>query len=141
MPYHPLRKAVTSQPPPRKRSAAVSLGLVSVLAISLTGCTTGKTVTRRCVAENDFTVATNDLCLAPTPVPGSANSSQRYRWYYGGRVTDGRVTGGSFNVPSNRSTIRTSSSYGTSSGGNSSATTSGVKSGGFGASAKSSSGS
>lgn len=131
------------QPPTRKRSAAVSLGLVGVLAVSLSGCGSGsgRTVVQRCVAENDFTLATNDLCLAPTPVPGSTTSGRRYRWYYGGRISDGRVTGGSFTVPSSRSSIRTSSYTGRSSTSGSSATASGVKTGGIGASSKSSSGS
>lgn len=129
------------QLPARKRSAAVSLGLVGVLAIGLSGCASGRPVTQRCVAENDFTLATNDLCLAPTPAPGSATSSRRYRWYYGGQVSDGRVTGGSFNAPSRRSSIGASTYTGGSSQSSSSATSSGVKTGGIGASSKSSSGS
>lgn len=132
---------MSDQTPARKRSTTVSLGLVGVLALSLTGCASGRTVVQRCVAENDFTIAANDLCLAPTPVPGSTTSSRRYRWYYGGRISNGRVTGGSFNAPSSRSSIRTSSYTGGSSTSSSSATTSGVKTGGIGASSKSSSGS
>lgn len=121
------------------RSTAVSLGLVGVLALSLTGCTTSRSVAQRCVAENDFSVATDDLCLAPTPVPGSTASQRRYRWYYGGHVSDGRVSGGSFNAPTRQSSYRASSASGSSASRGSSATSSGVKTGGLGASAKGSS--
>ena len=148
----------------RLRSTAVSLGLVGALALSLSACGTSSTssATRRCIDANNirqtdsaYQIVGDDQCLV-SPAPSTAGgfgTTPSYRYYYGGLVTSGYVSGGSFTVPTtsrssssrsrtwyNPGTWRSSSnSSGTSSAssGSSSSTKSGVSTGGFGSSGSS----
>ena len=127
-------------PTRRMRSAAVSLGLVGALALSLSGCGTSaaQSVRRQCV--DDFgQVVTEAQCLATpvassSPRPGTTGSggySSPYRWYYGGSYSGGRVTGGSYDPPPNYRPPSSGSNSG-SSGIKAGSTTGGVDTGGFG---------
>ncbi len=111
--------------PRRMHSAAVSLGLVGALALSLSGCGGTKAaqpVQRQCVDDFGQVVAEAQCLVTPVANIGSTGSSRpnssRTRWYYGGSTSGGRVTGGSYDPPPARST-----------GSNNSSTTSGGKSG------------
>ena len=98
------------------RSGAISIGLVGALAIGLTGCgSAGQSAPRRCIDQDSYVVVGDEQCLTPTPTAGGSGG-RPYGWYYGGRVANGRISGGSFQGPS------------------------GVETGGFGASAKGKSG-
>src|SRR5689334_1216931 len=94
--------------PRRLRSTAVSLGLVGALALSLSACgTPSASATRRCIDETNvrvtdsaYPVVGDDQCLAsPSGSAGSFGSTSRYRYYYGGVLNNGYVSGGSFVVP------------------------------------------
>lgn len=125
----------------RMRSAAISLGLVGTLALSLSGCGTGQDAQRRCVDASSFTVVDEQNCLVATPGT-TGSTSHPYRYYYGGRVSSGRVTGGSFTVPStSHSSTSGKTSSAKSGSGSSSSSKSGVRTGGFGKSATGKSGS
>ena len=156
------------QEPRRLRSTAVSLGLVGALALSLSACgsSTSASATRRCIDEstlrptdNAYQLVNDPNCAtstAPT-TSGTFGTTPRYRYYYGGTVSNGFVYGGSFVVPttSRSSTTRSrswykpntwrsssSSSSSTSSASSGSSTTqSGVSTGGFGSGSSSKSGS
>lgn len=90
----------------RMRSTAVSIGLVGALAVSLSGCgnagqggafTGDPNVARQCVDEETLEVVEEGHCLQPTPSAGARSSTgRRYRHYYGGQPSGGRVSGGSF---------------------------------------------
>jgi hypothetical protein len=136
--------------PRRLRSTAVSLGLVGALALSLSACgSPSASATRRCIDEtnirqtdNAYPIAGDDQCLA-SPAPAG------YRYYYGGTVNNGYVSGGSFVIPATtRSSTRrwynptswrssSSSSSSSSASNGSSSTKSGVSTGGFGSSGSS----
>ena len=150
--------------PRRLRSTAVSLGLVGALALSLSACgsTSSANTTRRCIDANNirqtdsaYQLVGDQSCVASTaPAAGGFGTTPSYRYYYGGRVVNGYVLGGSFTVPTRagssssrrwynpgtwRSSSNSSNSSGTSSAtGTSSGTTqSGVTTGGFGSSGSS----
>lgn len=83
----------------RMRSAAVNIGMVGVLAFAISGCAnTNSTAKRRCVDQTNDTVVSDDWCADE----GGSGSGARgpYGWYYGGRTTRGKVTGGSYTRPS-----------------------------------------
>lgn len=88
--------------PRRLRSHAFSLGLVGVLAFALSGCgSTSQTATRRCVDQDTNTVVADNLCAAGTPTTrGRSSTGRRYGYYYGGRVRNNTVSGGSYSAPS-----------------------------------------
>ena len=157
-----------NQEPRRLRSTAVSLGLVGALALSLSACGSGTSAsaTKRCIDEstlrptdNAYQLVNDPNCVtsaAPT-TSGSFGAAPRYRYYYGGTVSNGYVYGGSFTVPTSRSSSSTrsrtwykpntwrsssSSSSSTSSASSGSSTKqSGVSTGGFGSGGSSKSGS
>lgn len=86
------------------RSAAVSLGLIGALALSLSGCGGTKAappVQRQCVDDFGQIVAEAECFTTPVASSGSTSSSRpstsRTRWYYGGTTSGGRITGGSYN--------------------------------------------
>jgi hypothetical protein len=137
--------------PRRLRSSAVSLGLVGALALSLSACgTSGASATRRCVDANNvrqtdsaYQLVEDDKCLtSPGPsTAGGFGTTPHYRHYYGGLVTSGFVSGGSFTIPRTSSSRRwynpgswRSSSSTSSASNNSSTRQSGVTTGGFGSS-------
>lgn len=124
----------------RMRSAAVSLGLVGALALSLSGCGTGQDAQRRCVDASSFAVVDEQNCLVATPGT-TGSTSHPYRYYYGGRVSSGRVTGGSFTVPSTSHSSTSSKTSSTKGDSGSSSSKSGARTGGFGKSASGKSGS
>ncbi len=120
--------------PRRMRSAAVNLGLVGALALSLSGCGGTKAappVQRQCVDDFGQIVAEAQCLVTPVASSGTTSSSRpsssRTRWYYGGNTSGGRVTGGSYDPPPARSTGSNNSSV-TGSGGKSGS----VDTGGFG---------
>ncbi len=83
----------------RMRSAAVNIGMVGVLAFAISGCAnTNSTAERQCVDQTNDTVVSDDWCADE----GGSGSGARgpYGWYYGGRTTRGKVTGGSYTRPS-----------------------------------------
>ena len=110
-----------SQEPRRLRSTAVSLGVVGALALSLSACgSTGASATRRCIDEttlrptdNAYQLASDPNCVAPSTTSGSGTFgvAPRYRYYYGGTVTNGYVYGGSFTVPTRSSSSTRSRSW------------------------------
>lgn len=90
--------------PRRLRSHAFSLGLVGVLAFALSGCgstSTSQSAARRCVDQDTNTVVADELCAAGTPTTrGRSSTGRRYGYYYGGRVRNNTVSGGSYSAPS-----------------------------------------
>ena len=83
----------------RMRSAAVNIGMVGVLAFAISGCAnTNSSAERRCVDQTNDTVVTDDWCADESG--GGGRVGGPYGWYYGGRSTGGRVTGGSYARPS-----------------------------------------
>lgn len=157
-----------NQQPRRLRSTAVSLGIVGALALSLSACgSTSASATRRCVDDttlrpfdNAYQVVDDPNCLtsAAPATSGSFGTTPRYRHYYGGVLTAGYVSGGSFTVPaavrssssssrrwynptSWRSSSSGSSSTSSASSASSSSKSSGVTTGGFGSSSSSKGGS
>ena len=149
-----------NQQPRRLRSTAVSLGLVGALALSLSACgsSTSASATRRCIDENTLRPTDNAYQLVNDPncvtsaapaTSGTFGTAPRYRYYYGGVVNNGYVSGGSFTVPATTRSSRSrswyrpsswrSSSNSSTSNASSGSTTkqSGISTGGFGSSSKS----
>src|SRR5918997_6112776 len=117
----------TNRMPRRMRSTIVSIGLVGALAASLTGCgSRAQAQDARCGDMDSFDVVPEQNCLATPTATGTSRSTtgRRYGYYYGGRTSGSRVSGGSFTAPSGVS----SGGFGNSASGKSS--TSGGKSGG-----------
>lgn len=150
-----------NQQPRRLRSTAVSLGMVGALALSLSACgSTSASATRRCIDENTlrppdsaYQVVADPNCVTGTApaTSGSFGTTSRYRYYYGGVLNNGFVSGGSFVVPTSRTSTRrwnspstwrgSSGSTSSTSGTSSSSKQSGVSTGGFGSSSSSKGGS
>lgn len=116
----------TSGGPRRMRSTIVSIGLVGALAASLSACGSTPAQDARCVDMDSFDVVPEQNCLATPTASGTSRSTtgRRYGYYYGGRTSGSRVSGGSFTAPSGVQ----SGGFGKSASGKSS--TSGGKSGG-----------
>lgn len=102
-----------NQQPRRLRSSAVSLGLVGALALSLSGCgTSSGSATRRCIDTNTlrptdgaYQLASDPSCVGGTAATsGSFGTTPSNRYYYGGVVSNGYVSRGSFTVPTSRTT-------------------------------------
>ncbi|GAA2784954.1 hypothetical protein [Streptomyces showdoensis] len=74
----------------RLRSGTVVLGGVSVLAATLTAC--GSEPDRRCIDPVTYKELPDYTCESGS---GSGSSSSG-RYYYGGSVSSGKVSGGSF---------------------------------------------